>query len=392
MSEVTKEVLDGLQTTFSTKEEVQKHIESIKENLGANSDQLQKLENVMVEQGKQINDLKVTQSVSDAPKSLEDQFERILADNKAGYEGFKNKSAPFTFEMKGASVAKSADIMLISTNITGETTLLPYPQLRPGYNPYRWDPATYLDYASITSTNSARIAWVDEVSPDGAATAVSEGAVKPLIDKDDKVSKSDAVKVAAIINISDEMLDDIPFMAQQVNQRLLGEVRRVSSANIYTYIDTVNGYSAVNSSLAGLGGATANIWQLVVAAKQTLAVGNHNCTHVFLNPIDYARLLMLKGDEEAPIIISAGETTIYGVTVVSSNAQTVDTYMAADYSKLNVASYKPLTVEMGWNGDDFKYNRRTLRCEWRFHRYIMENDYNAFLIGDVSTDLTALGS
>lgn len=387
MSEVTKEVLDGLQNTFSTKAEVTAHIESIKSDLSASADQLQKLENILVEQGNQLNEVKNANTASASNISIGEQIEKMLSeDGGKMLKDVKNKKEQHRFEL----ALKSAGDMTISTNVTGSTTLLPYPQLIPGYNPYKWNPATYLDYASIGTTTSARIAWVDEVSPDGAATAVSEAAVKPQIDKDDKVSVSDAVKIAAIVRISDEMLDDISFMGTQINQRLLGEIRRVSSSNIYTYIDSVNALTAVDSNLAGMGGSSANIWQLVVAAKQTLALGNHTCTHVFLNPVDYARLLLLKGDDQAPIIIQAGETTIHGVTVVSSNAQAIDTYLAADYSKLNVAAYKNLAVEMGWNGDDFKYNMRTFRAEWRFHRYIMENDKAAFLIGGVSTDLTTL--
>lgn len=385
MSEVTKEVLDGLQNTFSTKAEVQNHIEGLKSQLNASADQMQKLENILVEQGNQLNEVKSAGQVENAKNmNFTEQFEAIMKENVEGVSDFRNKKAPFTFQLK------SAGTMTIAGNVTGETGLLPYPQLVPGYNPYRWNPATYLDYALIGNATSARIAYVDEVSPDGAATAVTEGNPKPLIDKDDKVAVSNAVKIAATINISDEMLDDIPFMGTQVNTRLIGEVRRVSSSNIYTYIDSVNALTSVDAQLAGFGGATANIWQLVVAAKQTLALQNHTCTHIFLNPVDYARLLMLKSDEQAPVIVSAGETIVHGVIVVSSNAQAVDTYLAADYSKLNVLAYKNLTVEMGWNGDDFKNNMRTFRAEWRFHRYIMENDKNAFLIGGVSADLTTL--
>jgi hypothetical protein len=57
---------------------------------------------------------------------------------------------------------------------------------------------------------------------------------------------------------------------------------------------------------------------------------------------------------------------------------------------LNALIYQNLQVEMGWNGEDFSYNRRTFRGEWRLHRYIMKNDYNAFLIGNVTADLATL--
>ena len=388
MSEITKEVLEGLQGTFATKSEVETQLNSYKAELSkhATTDDIQKLENILVEQGNKINDLAQAPEVPQADKSFYEQTLNAIESNKEAFEGFKNKAKPFTFEL----ATKAAGNMTIGTNVTGTTSLLPTPQLVAGYNPYRWNPATFLDYATLGTTNSARIAWVDEVSPDGTPAVVAEANAKPLIDKDDYVSVSDAVKIAAIMTISDEMLSDIPFMATQINNNLINRVRLATSGNLYTYIDSVNGLTAVSASMADFGGAAANMWQLVVAAQQTIALSNHTCTHVFLNPVDYARLLLMKGQAEFPIVVTAGVMSINGVEIVSTNGMTAGTYMACDYSKLNTLIYKNLMVEMGWVNDDFSYNRRTFRGEWRLHRYIMRNDYNAFLIGSVSTDLTTL--
>ena len=388
MSEITKEVLTSLEATFATKEDVQTQLKSYQEQLSktASSDDIQKLENILVEQGNKINDLATAPEVPQADKNYYEQVVSAIETNTEKFNDFKNKRSPFVFDL----VSKVAGDMTIGTNVIGATSLLPTPQLVPGYNPYRWQPATFLDYARLGTTTSARIAWVDEVNPDGTPAVVAEATEKPLIDKDDYVSVSDAVKIAAIMNISDEMLSDIPFMATQINNNLVNRVRLATSGNIYTYIDSVNGLTAVNAGMADFGGAAANMWQLVVAAQQTIALQNHTCTHVFLNPIDYARLLLIKGDSQYPIIVEAGQMTINGVVIVSTNAMTANTYLACDYSKLNALIYKNLAVEMGWNGDDFKYNRKTFRGEWRLHRYIMRNDYNAFLVGNVTTDLTTL--
>ena len=388
MSEITKQVLDELQGTFATKKDVETQLEAYKAELSktASSDDIAKLENILVEQGNRINDLATPTEVPASDKSFYEQTVSAIEANKEGFEGFKNKSKPFTFDL----VSKVAGDMTIGTNVIGTTALLPTPQLMPGYNPYRWNPATFLDYATLGTTNSARIAWVDEVNPDGTPAVVAEATQKPQIDKDDYVSVSDAVKIAAIMTISDEMLSDIPFMATQINNNLVNRVRLQTSANLYTYIDSVNGLTAVSNTMADFGGAAANMWQLVVAAQQTIALSNHTCTHVFLNPTDYARLLLIKGDAQYPIIVEAGTMTINGVIIVSSNSMPAGTYMACDYSKLNTLIYKNLSVEMGWNGEDFSYNRRTFRGEWRLHRYIMRNDYNAFLIGSISADLLTL--
>ena len=388
MSEITKEVLEGLQGTFATKAEVETQLNAYKGDLGkfATTDDIQKLENILVEQGNKINDLATTPEVPQADKSYFEQTMNALETNKEGLEKFRKGASKFTFDL----TTKTAANMTIGTNVIGATSLLPTPQLVPGYNPYRWDSATFLDYATLGSTNSARIAWVDEVNPDGTPAVVAEANLKPLIDKQDEVSVSNAIKIAALMTISDEMLTDIPFMATQINNNLINRVRLATSANLYTYIDTVNGLTEINAAMANFGNPLANMWQLVVAAQQTIALSNHTCTHVFLNPVDYARLLLMKGDSQYPIVVEAGQLTINGVILVSTKAIAANTYMACDYSKLNALIYQNLQVEMGWNGEDFSYNRRTFRGEWRLHRYIMKNDYNAFLIGNVTADLATL--
>ena len=139
-----------------------------------------------------------------------------------------------------------------------------------------------------------------------------------------------------------------------------------------------------------MGGSAPTMWQLISAAKETIRKSNHNCTHVFLNPTDYARMILTKGDTNIAIQVGISETMVHGVIVVPSNAVEVDKYIACDMSKLNVYEYKALTVTMGWENDDFTKNLRTFLGETRVHYFIKDNDKTAFLYGDVTTDLTTL--
>jgi len=370
---------------FAKQDEVNTLIENAKAELsGASVEALKKLEDIVASQGTIINELKAKPSTPEATKTVGEQMTEILEKNQDAFKAFVNKSTPFKFELKAAGT------MTIGTNVTGSTTLLPTPQLIPGYNPYRHNAAVFWDYANVQQTGSARIAYVDEVSPDGAAATTAEGAAKPAIDKDDKVSVSNAIKVAANLKISDEMLDDIPFMSAQVNDNLTTRVKLAVSGNIYTYITANAALTAVSATMADMGGAAANMWQLIVAAQQTIAKSNYNCTHIFLNPTDYARLLLTKGDAQNPIIISATSMSVNGVIIVSANAVTVDKYIACDLSKLNVYEYKALSVEMGWENDDFTKNLRTFVGETRVHYFIKDNDKYGFLYGDITDDLLTL--
>lgn len=376
---------------LASQEAVTRSIEEAKTELkNASAEALKKLEDILAEQGNIINQLKETPKQPVAAKSIADQFGDFVKDNADTYAGFKDGN-------RRAKLSLKVGTMTIGGNVTGSTDLLPTPVMIPGYNKYRWNPATFWDYAQVRSTNSARIAYVDEVNPDGTPATVTEGSAKLGIDKDDLVAYSSAVKIAASLKISTEMLDDIPFMGEQVNNNLVDRVRLAVSGNIYTYITGLSGIlTAVDASLAGtagpVAGTAANLWQLIVAAGVTINKSNHVCTHVFVNPTDYAKLLMLKGDDQAPVIVSATSAMVNGIMVVSSNAVTVDKYIACDMSKLNVYEYQGLSVEMGWENDDFTKNLRTFIGETRVHYFIRNNDKPAFLYGDITDDLTTLAS
>lgn len=364
-------------------EELKLEIKAANE-ISVKEDRIKVLEEAMVKQGLLIEEMKAPRATDAETKSVNEQVSDIIKENNEGFKDFTNKVKPFKFNLKVAGT-------MTYSNITNATTLLPMPAMIPGYNPYAWNPATFWTYSNVQSTQSARIAYVDEINPDGTPATTTEGNTKPAIDFDNKVSYSSAIKVAAHIKVSDEMLDDVSFLGGQVNDNLVNRVRLAVSGNIYTYITTFSGiYTAVDSSLTNLAGAEANIWQLVVAAKATLAKGNKNMTHLFLNPTDYARLEMLKGDAQRPVIVSATSSMVNGVLVISTNAVTVDKYLAYDVSKLNVYEYKALSVEMGWDGEDFTKNLRTFVGETRVHYFIKDNDATAFLYGDITDDLTAL--
>jgi hypothetical protein len=347
---------------------------------------IKSLEDVLVEQGNLINELKEAKVKAEAPKTIIGEITELVKTAKQNdYNDFKAKKAPMKVQLK------SAGDMTIATNVTGETTLLPTATMLTGYNPYRWNPATFWDYANVRRTAAQTISWVEEVNPDGTPAVVSEAGAKPAIDFDLLVEKSSAIKIADNLKVSDEMLDDISFIGSEIQSNLVDRVRLATSSNIYTYITTLSGIlTAVDSTLDGMGGSAPTMWQLISAAKTTILKNNHRCTHIFLNPTDYGRLLLTKGVDNYAVHLNLSAIVVDGVNIVSSNAVPVDKFLACDLTKLNVYTYMPLEVEMGWVNADFTNNMRTFVGEHRIHRFIRGNDKTAFLYGDVTDSLTAL--
>jgi HK97 family phage major capsid protein len=363
-------------------------IDSVKQEITeAQNVAIKSLEDKLVEQGNIINELKAQPQTLVAEKSVTEQVKDIIKEHSDGFKAFVNKSAPFKFELKAAGT------MTIATNITGATTLLPTPTLLAGYNPLRRNPATFLDVASVRPTNSARISYVDQASYDGSAAATSEGSAKPAQDFDLKVSTSSAVKLAATTKISDEMLDDIDFMAQAVSDELLSRVRLAVSGSIYTYITSgmTPGYTTVNSAFADYYPLAnpAKIWDVLTAAKATIQAGNHEPNTVFVNHLTFANMWLTKttvGEYTQPILVTPNEMMFNGLRIIATNAVAGDKYIVCDIEKLNVYIYKDLIVEAGWENDDFTKNLRTFRGEVRVHYFVKDNDKTAFLYGDLSTD------
>lgn len=375
----TKSALDALRADYN----------KLKEDTALETEaKFKSLEDILAIQGDMINSMKAAKAVETKSGTIYDQVKEIFEKNQEGLNAFVKKSAPFKMELKAAGT------MLVSTNVTGSTTLLPTPIMTPGYNPARRNPTTFLDVTPIGRTSSARVSYVDQVSADGTAATTAEGSGKPAIDVDFKVSTSSAIKIAATTKISDEMLDDIDFMAKAVSDELMSRVRLATSGNIYTYITSgmTPGYTEVASTYLDYFSLArqANIYDIGIAGKGTIDAANHNANTMFLNPLDYAKLGLVKttaAEYTQPEMSGALGLEVAGLKVVSSNAVASGKYLICDIDKLNILMYQDLMVEAGWENDDFTKNLRTFRGEMRVHYYVKDNDKTAFLFGDIATSV-----
>ena len=151
------------------------------------------------------------------------------------------------------------------------------------------------------------------------------------------------------------------------------------------------GYTTVNSAFADYYPLAnpAKIWDVLTAAKATIQAGNHEPNTVFVNQLTFANMWLTKttvGEYTQPILVTPTEMMFNGLRIIATNAVAGDKYIVCDINKLNLYIYKDLTVEAGWENDDFTKNLRTFRGEIRIHYFVKDNDKTAFLYGDLSTD------
>ncbi len=95
----------------------------------------------------------------------------------------------------------------------------------------------------------------------------------------------------------------------------------------------------------------------------------------FVNPIDYANMVMTKAVSQGQLFI-AGET---GANVIEDNNIPVGYVQVALLDYYKVLIYKDLTITYGVENDDFTKNLITAVGEMRIHQFFSENHTGAFI-------------
>tara|TARA_R110000782_G_scaffold72273_3_gene144785 strand:- start:1361 stop:2593 length:1233 start_codon:yes stop_codon:yes gene_type:complete len=331
-------------------------------------------------------------------KSFEQQVAEQLESNRDALKA-----------LKGNANASDVVIKVAGTQTTGNITL---PVATPASYSYQNDlaliAATDLipfvqNWTDNGTTDRVSLAYVDEVSQEGDAAFIGEGVVKPLIDIDYEIRYSNAKKVAGKIKVSEEALDDIPFMQAEINRKLRQRHDLALQQGILNGDGTganLTGITTVAAAFAAGGLAVsvddAQNYDVIVATYNQILVtsdSNYIPNAVFVHPTD-ATLMKLTKDVDGnyimpPFATDSGDV-VNNVRVVQNTKIPVGFFLMGDFTKAHVRTYKDYTVRVGYTGDDFEKNLVTILGESRCHLWISENEKIAFVYDQFSVAKTAL--
>ena len=88
--------------------------------------------------------------------------------------------------------------------------------------------------------------------------------------------------------------------------------------------------------------------------------------------------------------MSGDSLSIDGTPVIVSNAVAVGDYMVGYFPYSTLYTKQSLSIEIGYNADNFVKNFKTIRAEWRGAAVVETNDRTAFVAGDFATDIAAI--
>ena len=298
-------------------------------------------------------------------------------------------------------VIKAAGDMLISGNVTGQ---VPQAYRLPGLNAVPVRVPSLLNTVMGGTISSNLVEWVYQSGKDGAAGQTAEGATKNQIDFDLVVGSQKVEKTTAYITITDEMLGDPDFMATAINDELSRELLKAVESQVFSgsgVSPQMNGIYTVATAFSaptGLAGAVDNannVDVLIAAITQVRLAEQSEPNAIWMHPTDIAVLETTKVDATdrryvAKLTNVAGSLNLNGINIYPSTLVTQGTFLVGDFTKAYVLTKDDLTIEIGYNADNFVKNYKTIRAEWRGVTYVKHNDRTAFVKGTFATAAAAL--
>lgn len=235
-----------------------------------------------------------------------------------------------------------------------------------------------------TTTRSAVTYFVESETVNGAVGYVAEGAEKPLVSFGDPTPVTDKVmKIAAVLKESDEMLDDLPWLASSIDNRGIYLVQLKEEDEI---LNGTGGGTALDGIMHRTGILTgqtatgeANVADAVFRAMTDISNSSpFTADGIVINPADYQTLRLAKDSNNQYYGGGffqgqygnggvAEQPPIWGLRTVVTPAIAAGTVLVGAFAQgASVIRRQGLTVDIAnQNEDDFTHNRIAVRIEER---------------------------
>ena len=362
------------------------------EELAKVSEQLQKVEDALKEQGTVINAMK--ESTPAQPKTLEN----VLSDEntiKEIKEVLRKGQGNVEISLSGVTL-KTAGSQSVGNSIQ--------PMTPPPNSPYLpmaapldatnffgiiYNPNFIINYVNRGRTNFSRLPWVNETSVEGSATQVQEGAAKPLWNTRFKVEMSEAKKTAAMSTITEEFDQDLPGFTTIVQRLLTETVARKWDDDVYAAVIA----AATGYTITGLNGKIddANYYDALRAGIAQIGKNNFNANFIGVNPVTNALIEMQKSATDRLYLQPPFLQRILSM-LREGNKVAEDQALVGDITQFNVDVYKDMVLKVGYNLDDFQRNQFSVIAEVRYHDYISNNRKSALAYYDLSDTVALIDS
>ena len=219
--------------------------------------------------------------------------------------------------------------------------------------------------------------FVEATRTEGSFTTVAEGAQKPQIHVPDPTTKTDKLtKIAAWFDLSDEMVEDVPFMVSEINNRgirMLAEKEEDEVLNgdgTGTHLDGILNRSGIQALTMNPGEPVQDgLFRAIMAVQDVTGLAPDG---IVINPADYQALRLLKdrnnqylagGPFQGQYGNGSGlswQPPLWGVPTVVSPAVAAGTAVVAAFDAATTLYRKGGVRVETTNSDQGKFTKNTI--------------------------------
>ena len=373
-----------------TEEDIDKALKKFKVDLD-DDDKFKALKTAMQDQGLLIKALQESTATPAKRKTLGQQFKDYIIKNPEAIEQMRKSQGHFVIDCKTAAT------ILDSTHVTGT---LPQAEREPGLTDVAVERRFIMDIIGTSPTSSKTIEYIQKANQDGTVAFVADTEAFALIDFDMVVSSSAAKDVGAHIKVHENMLDDLDFMAAEIDKELMYQIRVAADSSVLTGDGTSNTLTGITASaaafsLASLAVVTPTIWDAIEAAlAQVRITGLDEPNFIAMHPANYSNALAAKGSDghyAGHPSLSPDGTRFAGIPISLTTQITAGQLLVGNKMHSNIKILQDIELAIGYNlTGEFVKRHVTVRGGMRLNHYIKSNFNNSFCYDAIDDIIAAI--
>lgn len=390
MEEIIKELglkIDAMKTDSVSKAELIEAMSAVKE-LETKGQEVATLKTDLEEIALKVLQLETKGIANNVPESIS----TLLTEKAEELKSMKDKS--------GASVQitlKAVGTMGLATNVTGQ---VPQAEREAGITRIVTRNPFVLQLVNVGTIMSNVWEWVEQKNREGGSAMTAEGAAKSQADFDLVVASANVKKVTAYIKVTKEMLDDVELMRSEIDQELTELINLKIDDQLLNGTGLTVNLTGINTNATAwaagsfaLAIPTPTKWDVLRTAINQVRVNLFEPNYILMHPTDVTGMELSKdstGQYIMPPFAALDGTVVSGIRVVANTGIALDSFLVGDFTKAGVRFKEGLTINVGYENDDFTKNLVTILAEARLVQRVKSNHYGAFVKGVLSTSITAL--
>ncbi len=251
----------------------------------------------------------------------------------------------------------------------------PYPQLAPRPPVMTAQiPPVVADLIPQDDTSQATIVYYEETVFNNLADFVGEGQSKPEAELKLEERRQPVCKVAVTLPISDEQLMDVPQVRSYVDGRLTLMVKQKEQIGLLRgngIAPQLQGFHTkpdIGSIARAAGEDNADVFLRAITEVNSIT-GLANTTGIVMNPLQWLAIRLVRtttGDYIWGHPSVQGPQTLWGLPVISTNAETAGLGLVGDFQMFSHISRRMgMRIDVGYINEDFRDNIQRIRLEER---------------------------